>query len=193
MEIEGQPSAVAPSLEELLRSARDADLSIRVRDYRDAIASFGSAGIARLEDWLADSRDAYFAVTVIERAGTEFGCKIEAIRALRKARRAAVGRSLGSFIDAALARLGARTPAKGSGRSPRSPIPTGFQVAPPYRAAHHVVVDYVPESGTRWHDIYLFACGRFFSGGWVRKRGGLKDPAGLLICDRCSSAVERGA
>lgn len=73
------------------------------------------------------------------------------------------------------------------------PIQSGFEVAPPYKEAHHIVVDHVPDSGTRWRDVYLFACGRYFSGLWVRRNGGLRSPDGALICSACLKALERGA
>ncbi len=193
MDSDDHTAPVSQTLEDLLESARAADIPRRVPEYRNALAAFGVAAIDRISAWLDDPRDGRFAVTVIEHAGTSTGATTDAIRILRAAATATADADFQEFVEAALARLGA-----GVKRPPRVQqsdvtLPPGYKVAPPYREAHHVVIDYAPDSGTRWGDLYLFACHRFAEGGWVRAQGGLKEPAGVPICNQCTFAVQGGA
>jgi hypothetical protein len=180
-------------LESLLEAAVRADPSTRVPEYRDAIARFGSEAIPAVGRLADHGQVRRFAVTVIERAGSAFGARREAITELRRIHRTTDDVEFQSFVASALQRLGFRVQAA-QPRNPQPPVevPEGYSVAPPFADKHHVVVDYVAESGTGWGDIYLFACRRFFSGSWVRRNGGLQSPEGLRLCYGCSNAVERG-
>jgi hypothetical protein len=181
-------------LKSLIEAAIRADPATRVPDYRDAIAQSGSEAISAVGALADQGQARRFAVTVIERAGSEFGARSESITELRRLHRTTDDVEFQSFVASALQRLGFRVRAA-QPRNPQPPVevPEGYRVAPPFADKHHVVVDYVAESGTGWGDIYLFACKRFFSGSWVRRNGGLQSPAGLRLSYGCSNAVERGA
>jgi hypothetical protein len=176
-------SASEIDLEALLDAARAADRATRVETYRDAIAVQGAPAIAKISAWFTDPTNAHFAVAVIERAGREFGYKADAIRVLRTGRRTDDAKEVWSFIDSALTNLGARAPVPPGLRDiPVFQIPLGTQVAPPYRDAHHIVVDHVPDSGTRWGDIYsLRAAGSSAANGC----GIMRVSSTLLAC--CSA------
>ena len=181
------------TLPDLLDAARRANPATRLAEYRDAIATYGPDAVGGVAGWLDDGRDCWFAVTVIERAGTTFGARDAAVRELKRALASALDADFRQFVEGALGRLGAKTSPPSRGVAEPIVLPDTMQVAPPYDVACHIVVDYVADSGTGWGDIYLFACRRYFSGRWVRTNGGLGSPRDVVVCYPCKLAVTRGA
>ena len=145
-----------------------------------AIASFGVAAIEAVTPLLADRRFGGSAVLIIKRVSAEY--RTEAIQGLLEGRPRAGTLAIRGAIDSALNRLGVELP-------PLPPPPSGPQVAPAVKIAHHVVVDHIAFSSTPLDAIYLFACGRFFSEEWVQAHGGLADAAGKVICSHCEGAL----
>ena len=180
------------TLDRLLRDARDADRKTRI-DWRDPIAAYGVAAVGPMRSWLEDPVLGAFAGVVLEKIGhrTGAGLKPAAVKALA-AGRATADPGIVHLIDAALGRLGWKQPSIRVELSPEVELPKGAHIAPPFDEAHHVVIAHVAATPTEWGDVYLFECGRWFSGGWVRTHGGLLDPADRLICEQCRAAIYRG-
>jgi hypothetical protein len=98
------------SLDDAIMGAAEAPPSIRI-EFRDPIARYGVAGIARVMPWLTDPKLSVFAVRVIARAA-DFDAAAEARRVLQGALPGLTGSARSDAVDA-LQRLG------GSTRAPR--------------------------------------------------------------------------
>jgi hypothetical protein len=188
---DGGTPVARSDVQDLLETASRAPAAEWVETYRDALAALGDPAIDGVLPWLADSRLGAYGVGVIERAGREFGHRPAAVRALRAARRDERNKANWRYIDGALERLGSHGPPPPV-PPPVVPLPPGMVVAPAYAVIHHVIEDHVAESATTWGDIYLFYCGRFFSGRWVRSHGGVLDAHGRAICAQCAGAIAGG-
>lgn len=104
------------SLDDAIMGAAEAPPSIRI-EFRDPIARYGVAGIARVMPWLTDPKLSVFAVRVIARAA-DFDAAAEASRVLLGALAGLTGPARSDAVDA-LQRLGApaRAPRLASSRS----------------------------------------------------------------------------
>lgn len=100
---------MSDDLDDLLRRAAKADGSTRI-EFRDLIATHGTAAIARLEAWLADPRLGGFAVVTIKAAAL-LGAFAEARATLRRARPLASPTVAGD-IDRALGSLPGSVPTR---------------------------------------------------------------------------------
>jgi hypothetical protein len=178
-------------LEELLREAREADGTTRIA-WRNSIAAYGADAVPPMRAWLEDRGLGAFATVVLEKIGSgpDAGLRRAATGALRSGR-ATADPGIVHLVDASLARLGwvTRTPRAAVSALPS--LPAGMHVAPPYDQAHHVVTAHVESTTTKWADVYLFECGRWFSGGWVRQHGGLLEAGNQMICEQCRSGLGR--
>jgi hypothetical protein len=94
------------SLDDAMMGAAEAPPSIRI-EFRDPIAQYGVAGIARVMPWLSDPKLSAFAVRVIARAA-DFDAAAEARRVLQGALAVLTGPARSDAVDA-LQKLGGPT------------------------------------------------------------------------------------
>ena len=180
------------TLEELIAEAADAPRRDWVERYRNNLAEFGDPAVVALAGWLRDESLGPLAVQVIVRAGTVNGAYQLAVRTLRAARSDDAARDNLRYIDDGLSRLG------NPWRPPAPPVvqkglPKGTLVAPAVKVVHHIVRAHADGLEVYGGEAYLFYCGRAFTGGWVRERGGVFAPdASVVVCDTCSDRM-RGA
>ena len=172
-------------LDELIAACVDSQEPNWVELYRNDLAAHGPAAVRKLEPWLVDSRRGPRAVNVMVRAGQLHDAKPTAVRALRRARANREAQANWSVIDDALRRLGAKDGLTPLAPRPGPPLPKGTWVAPAVDVIHHIIQAHVEGVPVYGGDVYLFYCGRAFSGGWVRKHGGVLDPADRTICGAC--------
>ena len=182
----------AEALADLIQKASDPAAANWVETFRNDLAAFGTLAVDGVRPWLSDPILGPRAVTVLERAAALHGARIAAGRVFRAALKDPDVAVNWSLIRGAMERLRmAGTPTPGPAKD-YDPLPPGTHVAPPWDVKHHVIADHVGDVPVYGGDVYLFYCGRFFSGGWVRASGGILEPAGRPICELCRTRMAEG-
>lgn len=168
------------TLEQTLQAAEGADAATRVPEWRDPVAAFGMQAVDPLVAWLPRRSLGRFALATLSTIGSKAtnADRRRIVTLFQGAADTLPAENHTVFVQA-LGRLGIAAHAPGL-----AVIGSG--------AMYHVVIDHVGENPTEFEDLYLTECGFAYSGGWVRRHGGVLDSGGRVVCLLCQEAMKRG-